>query len=274
MKMPLNPDELHPLVDRLAASEKSRVIASLAESDQNAAETVADWSSQRSKIRSLYLEVLKEPISPSLLLAANRLEESKRILEKGWRHFGIAASVVLAFGIGWVSHNQMSESIGMSAMVAKSRVEHEFVRQAGLAHAVYLPEKRHPVDVAASEQDHLVQWLSKRLGKPLKVPQLSTLGYELVGGRLLPGDAGPRAQFMFQSRSGSRITLYLGEIDPKSRSLGRNETSFRYEAGGPAPSFYWADQGFGYALTGRVDRAQLLSLAELVYQQFEAIKKN
>jgi anti-sigma factor RsiW len=73
------------------------------------------------------------------------------------------------------------------------------LRQAGFAHAVYLPEKRHPVEVAAAEQDHMVQWLSKRLGKPLKIPQLGAQGFELVGGRLLPGDSGARAQFMFQN---------------------------------------------------------------------------
>ena len=44
-----------------------------------------------------------------------------------------------------------------------------------------------------------MQWLSRRLGKPLKVPVLAAQGYELMGGRLLPGDNGARAQFMFQN---------------------------------------------------------------------------
>ena len=77
----------------------------------------------------------------------------------------------------------------------------EFVRQAAGVHAVYQPEQRHPVEVGAARQDHLVQWLSKRLGRPLKVPVLSTQGFELVGGRLLPGDASARAQFMYQNLS-------------------------------------------------------------------------
>jgi len=33
----------------------------------------------------------------------------------------------------------------------------------------------------AAGHDHLVQWLSKRLGQSLKLPQLAGLGYELVG---------------------------------------------------------------------------------------------
>ena len=48
------------------------------------------------------------------------------------------------------------------------------LRSAALvAYAVYAPEVRHPVEVAATQQEHLVQWLSKRLGRPLKVPDLT-----------------------------------------------------------------------------------------------------
>jgi anti-sigma factor RsiW len=39
---------------------------------------------------------------------------------------------------------------------------------------------------------------------------LASQGYELVGGRLLSGDGGARAQFMFQNAAGLRLTLYLG----------------------------------------------------------------
>jgi anti-sigma factor RsiW len=131
-----------------------------------------------------------------------------------------------------------------------------------------------PVEVTAAQQDHLVQWLSKRVGRPLKVPVLAAEGYELVGGRLLSGDGGARAQFMFQNAAGLRLTLYLGAIDAalpgstaKAASPPSQETAFRYSGDGPVPSFYWVDQGFGYALSGAVSRDELMKLAQLVYQQ-------
>ena len=62
---------------------------------------------------------------------------------------------------------------------------------------------------AADQEAHLVAWLSKRLGTQLKIPQLSGLGFNLVGGRLLPGDQGPVAQFMYQDAQGQRLTLYV-----------------------------------------------------------------
>jgi anti-sigma factor RsiW len=154
------------------------------------------------------------------------------------------------------------------------RSSQAFAHQAALAHAVFSPEVRHPVEVGAAEQDHLVQWLSKRLGRPLKVPVLASQGYTLVGGRLLPGEGGARAQFMFQNAAGLRVTLYLGALDARPAAAGRSadapgnrETAFRYSTDGPVPSFYWVDQGFGYALSGAVSREELMRLAQLVYRQ-------
>jgi anti-sigma factor RsiW len=132
---------------------------------------------------------------------------------------------------------------------------------------VYAPEKRHPVEVAAAEEQHLVQWLSRRLDKPLKTPDLTAEGYTLVGGRLLPGDAGARAQFMFEDRSGQRVTLYLGELKTPTAPAQVGESAFRFSTDGPVPSFYWVDRGFGYALAGKLPRDALLRLATLVYRQ-------
>ena len=126
---------------------------------------------------------------------------------------------------------------------------------------------RHPVEVAAAQQEHLIQWLSKRLGRPLKVPDLSGQGYELVGGRLLPGDNGARAQFMYQAPGGERVTLYLGALDVGADATARQETAFSFSGTGPVPGFYWVDQGFGYALAGKLSREALLQLAQAVYQQ-------
>jgi len=267
MTKPMNPDELHALVDQLPPEAQRRAIETLALKDPQAAEDLKAWIEQRAGLRELHRDVLDEPIPASLLQAASRLSDLQSQMNNRWRQTGIAASVVLAFGVGWISHGQLDANQAPSAIVAKATAQHDFVRQASFAHAVYMPEKRHPVEVTAADQDHLVQWLSKRLGKPLKVPNLSAQGYELVGGRLLPGEMGARAQFMFQNTGGQRITLYLGAVDQLAGKADPGETRFRYEPDGPVPSFYWFDQGFGYALAGQIDREKLIALATLVYQQ-------
>lgn len=263
----MNLDDMHALVDRLEPEARQRAIATLALNDPQAAETLKDWIQQRAGLRELHQDVLNETVPASLVQAAGRFSTMRQQMNTGWRLSGVAASVVLAFGVGWFSHQQLAANANPSAILTQATAQQEFARQASFAYAVYTPEVRHPVEVTAAEQDHLVQWLSKRLGRPLKVPNLSGQGYELVGGRLLPGETGARAQFMFQNAQGQRITLYLGTVDQKSDQVDQGETGFRYESEGPISSFYWFDQGFGCALSGQINRERLIALATLVYQQ-------
>ncbi|APA85114.1 anti-sigma factor [Paraburkholderia sprentiae WSM5005] len=129
-----------------------------------------------------------------------------------------------------------------------------FAQRADIAYAVYTPERRHPVEVAASEEAHLITWLSKRLNRPLSVPSLQEYGYSLVGGRLLPGEAGPAAQFMYENQAGARLTLYV-------TGIGRDETAFRLFRDGNRRTFYWISDGMGYALSGAIAEGKLREIA-------------
>jgi anti-sigma factor RsiW len=267
---PLMEDEIHALVDDQLAPDALAALQTRLAQDPLAQATVMRWRQQRDALRSLHQHLVNQPVPATLMAAAQRTAASQQDINQWWRWGGMAAGVVLAFGVGWFSHTAWQgegQIQRLSSTLARAPAMPDFARQASFAHAVYAPEKRHPVEVTAAEQEHLVQWLSKRVGKPLKVPHLGEQGYELVGGRLLPGEAGARAQFMFQNAAGTRITLYLGAVDKSAAGADIRETGFQFRADGPIPSFYWIDQGFGYALSGPVPRDALMKLAEAVYRQ-------
>ncbi len=272
-------DELHAFVDGRLPEARRRAVEARLASDPQAAATCLAWRHQRDRLQDLHRQLLDEPVPAPLAAVALQAASARQALDQWWRWGGIAAGVVLAFGLGWLSHGQYSGT-GSAVQLSSAQGapgalgEREFARQASLAHLVYAPEQRHPVEVAAAQQEHLVQWLSKRLARPLKVPDLSAQGYELVGGRLLPGDAGARAQFMFQNPAGERVTLYLGALKGlagakplPAGSPDRRETAFSFSTDGPVSGFYWVDQGFGYALAGSLSREKLLQIAQAVYQQ-------
>ncbi|TAM47134.1 MAG: anti-sigma factor [Burkholderiaceae bacterium] len=278
---PVTEDELHALLDgQLSASARAALQARLLQ-DPAAMATWAAWRAQREALRGLHQSLLHEPVPPALLATGQRSADAQRQLAQWWRWSGMAAGVLLAFGVGWLARGDRDRSPlwdpQAAQVLSRAQGAQEFAHQAAVAHAVYSPELRHPVEVTAAQQDHLVQWLSKRLGKPLKIPDLSAQGFALMGGRLLPGDDGARAQFMFENAGGQRITLYLGAVQgaaanaqPKGQAdQARRETVFRFSADGPVPRFYWVDQGFGYALAGQLPRATLMELADAVYQQLE-----
>ena len=275
LSRPLTEDEIHALVDGQLPPTALAALEKCLTQDPVAQPTVTKWQQQRDALRGLHQHVLTEALPATLLAAAQHTAASQQEVNQWWRWGGMAAGVLLAFGVGWFSHTAWQgewQGRPLASSRAKAMAVQDFARQAGLAHAVYAPETRHPVEVTAGEQEHLVQWLSKRLGKPVKVPLLASQGYELVGGRLLPGEGGAgavRAQFMFQNTAGQRVTLYLGALEgrPAAGKPASAETAFRYSADGPVPAFYWIDQGFGYAMSGPVSREELMRLAELVYQQ-------
>lgn len=255
--------DLHAWADgRLDATRRAEFEGRLAADPALAAQARA-WSAQRDALRGLQAETLDEPVPAHLLAAAQQLHQRSNRFAQWQRWGGMAASVLVAFAAGWASHMQWETHAGGGA---GARGTTAFAHQAMAAYAVYTPEVRHPVEVDAAQQQHLVQWLSKRLDRPLKIPNLSAAGYELVGGRLLPGDNGARAQFMYQNANGERVTLYVGAVDGAG-AKGMNETAFRFTSEHGISSFYWVDQGFGYALSGKLPRAGLLVLADSVYKQ-------
>ena len=140
-----------------------------------------------------------------------------------------------------------------------------FAQRAAVAHAVYAPEVRYPVEVWADEKSHLIAWLSKRLQSDVRAPDLATAGFALLGGRLLPGEATgagtplPAAQFMFENPAGRRVTLYIGNAGSPGR---RTEPRYASERG--VGVLHWAHGGLAYALASiDVSRGELSRLAHL-----------
>lgn len=141
------------------------------------------------------------------------------------------------------------------------------------AHAVYAPEVRHPVEVSVvaatpedsrAQEEHLSRWLTKRVDRPVKLFDLRTQGFELIGGRLLPETNGPCAQLMYQrigQPAATRVTVYLRK--PESDT----PAAFKYERQGDLGMFYWVEGTTGYAIVGALPREQLLALAEAIYKQ-------
>lgn len=266
--VPVTPDELVSLFDgHLSPTDARALEARLSAFDRA---TLQAWAEQREQLRALGQEIAQEALPPELQQTGQQLSDrhgrAHRRTHLWQRWGGMAASLVLAFGAGWwVRGGEVTPA--STALVQPSPVlaSAGFVHHAAVAHAVYTPEVRHPVEVPAEQQAHLVQWLSKRLERSLRIPDMSAMGYDLVGGRLLPGSEGARAQFMYQRADGTRITLYLGAVQVKEMPGADQATAFAFARQGDVSSFYWVDQGFGYALSGRLPRTELLKLAEVAH---------
>lgn len=243
---PIQEADLHAYVDgQLDAARRAVVEAYLIE-HPDAAAYVQHLREQAQMLHRTYDGILNEPIPLKLTDA----------LQRRWIPRGLAAGFAwMACGLaaGWFAH---------MLVPAKTVSINAFAHDALGAHVLYVVEKKHPVEVPAEQQAHLVAWLSKRLDAPIHAPDLQSQGFSLLGGRLLPGEEGPLAQLMYESIDGVRLTLMV-----KHAVKQQADTGFKILQQDGTSVFYWIDRDYGYALSGAIDKARLLTVAQLIDAQ-------
>lgn len=262
------------LDDELAPEQRVHVEAWLREHPEDAAR-VRLWAADSEALRARLDGVLAEPVPQALAQVVWR-KAPETLPGLHWQRWAAAIAVFVlggAVGAGVVWRLQPMAP----ALASEGGGEPAWVQRAAVAHAVYVPEVRHPVEVKAQEE-HLSRWLTKRLDVNVKLFDLRAQGFELVGGRLLPDASGPSAQLMYQAlpsaaASGAsdakpvRVTVYLRKPDSNTPA------AFHYERQGDLGMFYWVEgesaegNACGYALVGALPKEKLLALAEAIFKQ-------
>jgi len=274
----LSDQELHAYVDGTLSEERRAEVDLLLEQDEALAARVGDYFSLNTMLRERYDRVLDEPLPQRLRAVVTTASTSKPGRAWGaaanWPQFAsMAAMLVFGIGVG-LSYNALhgsgsNDSSGFntaqSTNVTAARYNEpitNFAQQAAIAHVVYAPDTQHPVEIGQDHEQDLVKWLSSRIGMDVHPPSLAASGYQLIGGRLLPGNEGPIAQFMYNDAHGERVTLCISRRHTQTKT-----TAFRLYQDGPVNVFYWVDGDIGYAVSGGIDHQQLLGLAHDIYAQ-------
>lgn len=261
------------LDDELPPEERAEVEAWLRDHPEDAA-LVRLWAADAQALRARLEPVLAEAVPQRLeQIVWNR---GPATVNAAWQRWAAAAAVFVLGGAvgGGIAWQWRAARDDQRSAVAAAQ---GWVQRAKVAHVVYTPEVRHPVEVKAQEE-HLARWLTRRIDVPVKLFDLRAQGFELVGGRLLPDASGPSAQLMYQELDPSglpqpadakplRVTVYLRKPDADTPA------AFRYEQQGALGMFYWVEGGSehgkpcGYAIVGELPRERLLALAEAIYRQ-------
>jgi len=254
---PVGEDDLEQFVDGRLPPDRLEVVRRyLAGHPDHQARVEADQA-LRAELRRRLAPIGSEAIPSRLRIAAllaRRTHERRRWL--GAVAAGVAL-LALGLGAGWEARGWQVEPLPQQRMQRVAEAD-----DAIAAHRVFVVETAHPVEVAASQQAHLLQWLSRRVGHPLRAPDLSALGYRLMGGRILPSEGEAAAQFMYEGAGGvgDRLTLFV-------RADAQTDTAFRFADAEGDAAFSWVDGGLGFALVAKMDRPALLAVAEAAYRQ-------
>jgi anti-sigma factor RsiW len=255
---PIADDDIHAYVDgALDPTRRAEVEAWLAENPEAAARA-AFYARTNEALHQRFDHILAEPVPDAM----SQPRRSWRAIVSPHAAAIAASWLIIGLAGGWFANQALTPPRIVERVVAVPMPQ-----LAAAAHAAYAAEVRHPVEVGADEEEHLVRWLSNRMGRPVKAPRLETLGYRLMGGRLLPGsETGVACQFMYENGSGQRITLYM-----RSPNQNQQQTAFRFavESNGVGV-FYWIDRSLAYAISANLPKDELLRLARAVYDQLNA----
>ena len=235
----MNEADLHAYFDgELPEARRAEVAAWLHEHPE-AQTMLDDWALQATELKASFPEgeglTLRRPAPRSF----------------GWQAMAasVAVAVISASG-GWALRGAVQPAATPSP-----------VQMAMDAHLTFVSEVIHPVEVQAAEEDHLLKWLSNRLGGEIQAPDLASAGFSLLGGRLLPNMGQNAGQFMYENASGGRVTLY---VTPTPNAA---EVAFQFLELNGLEAFYWVDKDMSYALVGQVTKDALRGLAIKVYEQ-------
>jgi anti-sigma factor RsiW len=249
--------DLHAFADGLLPPEEHNRMETWLAGNPEETALVAAWKAQNAEIKALFGPYAVSRDGDIKLVTAKGQRDGSRLT----RRLQLAAAAALIFVAG-AAAGRYVPLLTSQPDLQLTGIE-ALPRQAQSAFLVYASEVRHPVEVGADQEVHLATWLGKRLNiAKLKVPGLQSLGFQLVGGRLLPVNGTPGALFMYEDPTGKRLTVLVG------RNKQNSTTSFRFANNGTVDTFYWIDGDLGYAVTGEISRDMLRQVAEECYRQF------
>jgi anti-sigma factor RsiW len=169
------------------------------------------------------------------------------------------ATLLLGGTVGWFGASWNADQVMSANAFADA-----FPERALDAHIVFASDIRHPVEVGAADPAHLRTWLEKRVGAEFGVPDLSSKGYTLIGGRLLAEGDKPAGLLMYEDASTKqRLSIYFAKND----RLDNSPMRFSYR--GKLMTCFWTEPDLVYALAGEQSKEQMLPLAELAHDGFE-----
>lgn len=257
--LPLTDADINAYVDGQLAPARVPAVEDALARDPGLAARVAALREQNAALRDALDPWLAEA-PPERLVAATSAAAALGRRLPSWvgGAAAAAATLVIGLGLGWYARDATLQSEGTPTT---------FTRQAALVHALYAGDANRPVEIWAAEEQRLVRWLSKRLGFPVRAPDLNSLGFALVGGRLVAGNENPTALFVYENPDKQRVTLQVR----RPTSPG-HETAFRYAVEDGVGVYYWVEENCTYALSGNLDRAQLLAIGRVVYGQLAALE--
>lgn len=246
--------DLHAYIDGQLGPEMAADIEARLDADPELRRAVDAMISDRDRIRAAAdaLEAAVTAGPTNLRIAALERQLGKRLARRRWqaRVTGpvsrqLAAGIAM-FAMGWGAHMTLAPG---------ERDYPQYVAEGLGAHTVFGNDMVRPVEFTPDATVAALDWMSEKLKRKIDSPALDALGLTLVGTRLSGTREGPLAQFIYEDRSGNRLSLVVmphPEGAPEAQlQVARHDTN---NVG------YWSDSALDYAVIANTSGMQIESV--------------
>lgn len=269
LNMTITEDDLHGFVDGLLSQERTILVEQWLGEHPEDADKVQKWFEQNEAIQNLFtlpeedLTDISYEDDEALIMSMSKKAEAESKPQKtgfNWRMVAAAFPMLIVGGIvgSLLTQQYMPEVTEMDSFAYVQ----DLPEVSRASYSIYSGEKKHPVEVrSVDDKQHLIDWLGNRINKKLTPPDLNDKGFSLFGGRILPLEGKPSAMLMYEDAEGERLTLIIGQNKDNA------DTSFSFAQKDGIQTFYWIDQEFGYAISGKMSRTQMEAIANEIYKQ-------
>jgi len=268
-------ETLVAFVDGELDEADARDVAAAIAVDAELAARVEAFRQSALLVQAAFARVIEEPVPERLLLAArgeggsaapdNVVPFRRRAAVPRWIALPIAASVatlVIGAGAGyWAARSPVASPA--AEMAATETAPSGLVDNLAGYYDLYSvgaaePERMDFADLRTDERDGLQSWLSSRLARETKVPDLSTFGYNLRGGRIVISEGRPAGQIIYENPADKRpIAIYVGTTTKRDAQLTLDQRKDVNVA-------YWRREGRTIAVFGKSDKSVIRDIAAKV----------
>ncbi|MGE0501370.1 MAG: anti-sigma factor [Rhizobiaceae bacterium] len=248
--------DIHLALDGELPEEERAALESWLDANPERKAHAVRFAADRERLREALSGIADEPVPVRLREIVGTGERSRRNGWRGW--LAIAAALIFAVGLG------AGYVAGLTGLGFRPSSGEGLAEGALAAHAVYSAERRHAVEVAVDDRDHLKTWLSNRTGLTLVLPDLSAEGFGLLGGRLLPQGEGVAAHLLYEDSAGARVSIYVtSSADPKSWGKVQSQAD-------GTTAIWWFDKGVGCAVVSALPGERMSAVARQAWRQILA----
>lgn len=158
-----------------------------------------------------------------------------------WRSLAAAFVLLLLGGAGgaYLNRTPAPDQVAVAT---------EWLDQVADYHLIYANQKRHLVEVPASETKHLQKWLADTTGVAFTVPDLTASGLTFQGARLLVASGKPVAQLIYTDATSQVVALCF--LAGGNIAAGSGTTALKARAFKGLSMVWWNSSDASYVVVG------------------------